>query len=133
VLCPRWGGDSRLRKQRRLGAWQGFRVTARAATGQCVRWMSTREAVDLARRIPEGLRTGALRKMLKPYRPAGEGCTQTTKRCHVESWKPDGVRPDCCTRHMVELLTFVHELLERHGIRHWLDYGTLLGRLEPVS
>lgn len=71
--------------------------------------------------------TAALWKMLKPSRPASGGCTQTTKRCDVESWKAGGVRPDCCTRHMLELLTFVHELLERHGIRHWLDYGTLLG------
>lgn len=37
------------------------------------------------------------------------------------------MRPPCCTEHLTELTTFVHDLLDRHGITHWIDYGTLLG------
>jgi hypothetical protein len=42
-------------------------------------------------------------------------------------WGEDSVRPDCCTEHLNELLVFADELLERHGILHWLDFGALLG------
>jgi len=37
------------------------------------------------------------------------------------------VRPECCTQHLLELMGFTSDLLARHGIVHWLDYGTLLG------
>jgi LicD family len=57
----------------------------------------------------------------------GAGCTRETLRCDFWNWGPEAVRPPCCTSHLTELTEFVHELLERHGIPHWLDYGTLLG------
>ncbi len=55
------------------------------------------------------------------------GCTPESRRC--EFWAEGGayVRPACCTQHLKELLFFTHELLERHGIPHWLDFGALLG------
>ena len=56
-----------------------------------------------------------------------EGCTRETPRCDFWNWGTDQVRPDCCTAHMLELTTFAHELLVKHGITHWIDYGTLLG------
>jgi hypothetical protein len=37
------------------------------------------------------------------------------------------MRPDCCTANLVDLLLFTEDLLARHGITHWLDFGTLLG------
>jgi hypothetical protein len=37
------------------------------------------------------------------------------------------VRPDCCTEHLLELLLAVDRLLDEHDIRHWVDWGTLLG------
>jgi len=37
------------------------------------------------------------------------------------------IRPECCTDHLLTLVAFVDDLLTRHGIVHWLDYGTLLG------
>jgi LicD family len=37
------------------------------------------------------------------------------------------VRPACCTEHLMELVGFTSDLLARHGIVHWLDYGSLLG------
>jgi hypothetical protein len=54
-------------------------------------------------------------------------CTRETRQCQFTTWGQDAVRPDCCTAHLLELTTFVHELLDRHGIVHWLDFGTLLG------
>jgi hypothetical protein len=63
--------------------------------------------------------------VLRPRRR--EGCTQNTLRCDFWNWGPGALRPHCCTEHLRELTDFVHELLDRHGIVHWLDYGTLLG------
>lgn len=55
------------------------------------------------------------------------GCTLQSQRC--EFWAQGGayVRPPCCTQHLKDLLFFTHDLLERHGIPHWLDFGALLG------
>jgi LicD family len=54
-------------------------------------------------------------------------CTRFTRECDFGNWGTDSVRPACCTEHLVELMAFTSDLLERHGIVHWLDYGTLLG------
>ena len=54
-------------------------------------------------------------------------CSPATKRCDFWAWGEGNLRPACCTAHLLELTGFVHELLERRGIVHWLDYGTLLG------
>ena len=73
--------------------------------------------------------SGGLRTALATI-AAGSGerrCTPRTKRCDFWAWGGDNVRPPCCTAHMVELASFVDELLTRHGILHWVDYGTLLG------
>ncbi len=37
------------------------------------------------------------------------------------------MRPACCTEHLREVLFFTEDLLSRHGIQHWLEFGTLLG------
>ena len=55
------------------------------------------------------------------------GCTSTTARCEYWKWGENYVRPECCTDHLVETAVFTHELLTKHGIVHWLDYGSLLG------
>ena len=54
-------------------------------------------------------------------------CTRDTERC--EYWQQGGsyFRPPCCTAHLKELLFFTRDLLTRHGIPHWLDWGALLG------
>lgn len=54
-------------------------------------------------------------------------CTRETGRCEFWTWGPEYLRPDCCTRHLQALLFFTDELLTRHGITHWLDWGSLLG------
>lgn len=55
------------------------------------------------------------------------GCTRETLRC--EFWQQGGsyLRPPCCTAHLKELLFFTRDLLTRHHILHWLDWGPLLG------
>jgi hypothetical protein len=60
-------------------------------------------------------------------RAAPVPCTSATKECDFRNWGVGHERPDCCTAHLLELLDFTHELLDRHDICHWLDYGTLLG------
>ena len=54
-------------------------------------------------------------------------CTQFTAACDSWSWGPGSPRPACCTEHLLELIGFASELLARHSIVHWLDYGALLG------
>lgn len=54
-------------------------------------------------------------------------CTRHTRACDFWNRGTDAVRPECCTEHLRELLGFASELLARHGIVHWLDYGSLLG------
>jgi len=55
------------------------------------------------------------------------GCTRESKRCEYWTSGPDYMRPRCCTEHLKELLFFTEDALTRHGITHWLDYGSLLG------
>jgi len=59
--------------------------------------------------------------------PRGTACSPATKRCDFWNWGANYVRPECCTAHLTELAVFTHDLLERHGIHHWLDAGALLG------
>ena len=54
-------------------------------------------------------------------------CTPATARCEFWTWRLDSLRPECCTRHLRELLAFTEDLLTRHRIFHFLDYGSLLG------
>jgi hypothetical protein len=54
-------------------------------------------------------------------------CTRFTRACDYWNWDTGAVRPPCCTEHLLELIGFTSDLLARHGIVHWLDYGTLLG------
>jgi len=54
-------------------------------------------------------------------------CTPDTRECDWMNWGPRALRPACCTQHLLELIGFTSDLLTRHGIVHWLDYGTLLG------
>jgi phosphorylcholine metabolism protein LicD len=61
--------------------------------------------------------------MTKPRRQ----CTRETPRCEFWKWSLNYLRPDCCTHLLKEVLFFTTDLLERHGIPYWIDYGTLLG------
>jgi hypothetical protein len=66
--------------------------------------------------------------LLDLTRPTREsGCTARTKHCEFWNWGADADRPDCCTDHLKELAFFLEDLLTRHGITHWLDFGALLG------
>lgn len=59
--------------------------------------------------------------------PGWRPCSRETARCTYWEWGPDYLRPDCCTEALRTLLLFTEELLARHRIAHWLDYGALLG------
>jgi hypothetical protein len=60
-------------------------------------------------------------------RAGATACTAETRNCSFWNWGGGNVRPHCCTDHLLELIDHVHAVLDRHGIRHWLDFGTLLG------
>ena len=62
-----------------------------------------------------------------------DGCTHKTLQCDFWNWGPDHVRPDCCTEHLREVLCFTEDLLSRHGIQHWLEFGTLLGAVRDET
>jgi hypothetical protein len=55
------------------------------------------------------------------------GCTRESRRCEFWTQGEQYMRPACCTQHLKDILVFTHELLQRHDIPHWLDYGALLG------
>jgi LicD family len=76
------------------------------------------------------LRRG-LAGVLRP--PPSSGCTKRTKRCDFWNWGGGGIRPSCCTQHLVELTRFAHDLLTRRGVPHWLDYGALLGAVREEA
>jgi hypothetical protein len=64
----------------------------------------------------------------RPERAAGrEPCTRDTPSCNYAIFGPGTTLPACCTEHLLEVLEYVADLLEEHGITYWLDYGTLLG------
>jgi LicD family len=69
--------------------------------------------------------------VLRPARRVG--CTKDTTRCDFWNWGSASVRPPCCTEHFKEMLSYIHELLERNDITHWLDYGTLLGAVREQA
>ncbi len=62
-----------------------------------------------------------------PKNPKKQACTKDTERCEFWTWEEEYLRPECCTRYLKELLFFTEDLLTRHGIFHWLDFGSLLG------
>src|SRR6185312_10317860 len=42
-------------------------------------------------------------------------CTQDTRACDYWVWEHGGLRPQCCTEHLLELIGFTSDLLTRHG------------------
>jgi hypothetical protein len=78
--------------------------------------------------------SGRLRRAAAMLRTSnGAGCTRDTLQCDFWNWGPGAMRPPCCTAHLTELTEFVHELLARHEITHWVDYGTLLGAVRDEA
>jgi hypothetical protein len=75
--------------------------------------------------------TSRIAAVLRP--PKRGNCTRDTPRCDFWNWGAGGLRPSCCTQHLLELTRFVHELLADNGILHWLDYGTLLGAVREQT
>jgi hypothetical protein len=81
-------------------------------------------ARESARRRAAGLRLLALDLTRRTHEV---GCTARTRECCFYTWGADAVMPECCVSHMQEVTFFLEDLLTRNGIRHWLDFGSLLG------
>ena len=71
--------------------------------------------------------TPGLGKAIHRRHPSSGGCTPLTGSCEFWGWGAYAVRPACCTAHLTDLACFTRNLLTRHGITHWLDFGSLLG------
>jgi hypothetical protein len=56
----------------------------------------------------------------------GHGCTAATERC-PEARHPLLDTPECCKAHIRRIMADLARLMDRDGIRWWVDYGTLLG------
>ena len=61
------------------------------------------------------------------------GCTRESQRCEFWTQGEEYLRPACCTQHLKDLLFYTHDLLRRHGIPHWLDFGAVLGAVRGGS
>ncbi len=90
------------------------------------------QAEPLPKRRQRVARVGAaIAGILRKNRQAG--CTRDTPACDFWNWGAGSARPPCCTEHLLELTDYMHELLARNGITHWLDYGTLLGAVREQT
>jgi hypothetical protein len=78
--------------------------------------MSGREASPVGESPPSGWDTRRRRT-----------CTRDTAACDFWNWGEGHVRPPCCTHHLLELVTFLEDLLTANDVPHWLDFGSLLG------
>jgi glycerol-3-phosphate cytidylyltransferase-like family protein len=56
------------------------------------------------------------------------GCNKKTARCKFFS-KKNYITPICCASHIVEILFYVTDLLDKHNITYFIYWGTLLGSL----
>lgn len=65
--------------------------------------------------------------------PSWIPCSHNTERCEFWTWRKDYLRPECCSRHLREVLEVTEDLLTRHGIFHFLDYGSLLGAVRSEA
>jgi hypothetical protein len=85
------------------------------------------EDVDYLRQTDEYRASHSARGLRSEPEPVSRPCTAETSRCEYWTWGGDYLRPECCTAHLKELLFFTEDLLSKHDIAHWLDYGCLLG------
>src|SRR5215216_3064451 len=76
-----------------------------------------------------------VRKLVATLRraPRRPGCTNDTRHCDFWKSGEGTLRPPCCTDHLIEMMSFTEDLLPRHGILHWVDYGTLLGAVRDEA
>lgn len=59
-------------------------------------------------------------------RAGSRGCNSATLRC-PEARNPLLDTPECCKAHVRRIMADLARLMDRDGIRWWVDYGTLLG------
>lgn len=66
-----------------------------------------------------------MEEMINPSR-----CTIKTKKCDIKNWERlngKKVMPPCCVKHLRDTIFYASNLFEEHGIKYWIDFGTLLG------
>ena len=60
-------------------------------------------------------------------------CTKETSQCKFLEWTDTNNRPDCCTKHLKEMLFAIADILEQLRIKYWIDFGTLLGAVRNAQ
>lgn len=53
-------------------------------------------------------------------------CHRMVNKCFHNSYEGENM-PSCCKNHMIQVLHYLGELLERENITYWLNFGSLLG------
>ena len=62
------------------------------------------------------------------YRINDTVCTQNTRRCYYPFTAHKNITSYlCCKNHLIELLSYIVNVLDKNEINYFLDYGTLLG------
>jgi len=50
-----------------------------------------------------------------------------------EEWEPIRLMPPCCERYVRQIIFYIADLFEEHGIPYWMDFGTLLGAMRYAN
>lgn len=65
--------------------------------------------------------------MSTKYRINKNPCNKLTKRCYYPYSDINTPSPICWKNNLVELLSYLVDILNKHNIKYFIDYGTLLG------
>lgn len=74
------------------------------------------------------------KQILNIYRINSNPCTQLTEGCDYPYTTNKQITCYlCCKNHLIELLSYLVYILNKHGVTYFLDYGTLLGCIRNNS
>ena len=100
-------------------------ASRRAAEGVA---MVQRRADNRMKTLANRIKQRRANEAMLDIMPGGRGCNAATLRC-PEARVMLLDTPECCKAHVRRIMADVARLMDRDGIRWWIDYGTLLGYL----
>jgi len=100
-------------------------ISRRAAEGVD---LERKQAETRMRTLASRIKTRRANEAMLDISATGRGCNARTLRCpEARNLLLD--TPECCKSHVRRIMAEVARLMDRDGIRWWIDYGTLLGYL----
>ena len=98
-------------------------ISRRAAEGVAI---EQRRAENRLKTLASRIKQRRANEEMLAIKPGGRGCNKATLRCpEARIMLID--TPECCKAHVRRIMADVARLMDRDGIRWWVDYGTLLG------